>query len=101
MMEQLSVGVCFISESWDRESLGIEDAIAIEGYRVIKNVLQRKRKGGKPALVISESNYLIKELCPDVITVPSNIEAVWALLTPKSGGSKSNIRHIRFHRSYK
>ena len=94
MMEQLSVGVCFISESWDRESLGIEDAIAIEGYRVIKNVLQRKRKGGKPALVISESNYLIKELCPDVITVPPNIEAVWALLTPKSGGSKSNIRHI-------
>ena len=72
---------CFISESWDRDSLSLEEAIRMDGYRVIKNVLQRGRKGGKPALMISEKDYLIKELCPDVITVPPNIEAVWALLT--------------------
>ena len=57
MMEQLEVGVCFISESWDRDSLSLEEVIKIDGYRVIKNVLQRKGKGGKLALVISESNY--------------------------------------------
>ena len=94
MMEQLDVGVCFISESWDRQSLGLEKIIDLEGHRVIKNVLQRSGKGGKPALVISERNFFIKELCPDVITVPQNIEAVWALLTPKGGGSKGEIRHI-------
>ena len=94
LMEQLEVGVCFMSESWDRQSLGLEEVINIDGYRVIKNVLQRNGKGGKPALIISEDNYFIKELCPDVITVPPKIEAVWALLTPKAGGSKANIRHI-------
>ena len=94
MMEQLDCSVCFISESWDRQSLGLEKIINIEGHRIIKNVLQRSGKGGKPALVISEKNYFIKELCPDVITVPPKIEAVWALLTPKAGGSKGAIRHI-------
>jgi hypothetical protein len=66
----------------------------MDGFRIIKNVLQRKGKGGKPALIVSEKNYHIKELCPDVVTVPTNIEAVWALLTPKAGGSKANIKHI-------
>ena len=63
----------------------------MDGYRVIKNVLQRKRKGGKPALIIQERNYFIKELCPDTITVPPNVEAAWALLTPKSGGRIGSI----------
>ena len=47
MMEQLNVGCCFISESWDRDSLGLEEVIAMDNYRVIKNVLQRNGKGGK------------------------------------------------------
>ena len=94
MMDQLDCSLCFMSESWDRDSLGLETVIHMDGFRVIKNVLQRKGKGGKPALIIRESNFFIKELCPDVITVPPGVEAVWALLTPKSGGSKANIRHI-------
>ena len=80
MMEQLEVGVCFMSESWDRDSLGLEEIVKMDGYRIIKNVLQRKGKGGKPALIFQESNYFIKELCPDIITVPPNVEAAWALL---------------------
>ena len=94
MMEQLDISLCFISESWDRDNLGLEEVLQMDGFRVIKNVLQRPGKGGKPALVVSEKNYHIKELCPDVVTVPPNIEAVWALLTPKAGGSKANIKHI-------
>ena len=58
----------------------------MDGYKVVKKVLQRKGKGGKPALFINEQNYYIKELSPDIITVPPKIEAVWALLTPKGGG---------------
>ena len=62
MMEQLEVGVCFMSESWDRDEFGLEEIIQIDGYKIIKNVLQRKGKGGKPALIISEENYFIKPL---------------------------------------
>ena len=64
MMEQLEVGICCMSESWDREDLGLEDIIKIDGYKVIKNVLQRKRKGGKPALIISEKDYFVKATLP-------------------------------------
>ena len=45
-------------------------------------------------MIIQEKNYFIKELSPEIITVPPNIEAVWALLTPKSAGTNSSIRHI-------
>lgn len=42
------------------------------------------RKGGKPAILVNRNKYHVKELSPDVITVPVNIEAAWALLTPKN-----------------
>ena len=87
MIEQTEAGVCCVSETWDRSHVPggslISDLIQIEGYRWIKNVFQRKRKGGKPAILAHEKDYYIKELCPDIITVPVDVEAVWILLTPK------------------
>ena len=94
MMEQLDVGVCFMSESWDRQSLGLSEVIGMEGYRIVKNVKQRSGQGGKPALIISEKDYFIKELCPDEFSVPPNVEAAWAMLTPKAGGKKGHVKHI-------
>ena len=69
MMSQLDCSLCFLSESWDRNNLGLDEIIQIENYKIIKNVSQRKGKGGKPALIISEKNYHIKNICPDIITV--------------------------------
>ena len=53
MVDQLEVDVCFMSESWDRKNNGLENIIQMDGYQIIKNVLQRPGKGGKPALIIS------------------------------------------------
>ena len=83
MMEQLDVDCCAISESWDKGDNSLEKMIKMDGYQVIKNVVQRSGKGGKPVLVIKKEKYFIKELCPTVITVPPTVEATWALLTPK------------------
>ena len=83
MMEQLDVDICFMSESWDREKVGLEKVIKMDNYQIIKNVVQRTGKGGKPALIIKKDKYYIKELCPNVITVPPTVEATWALLTPE------------------
>ena len=83
MMKQLDVDICCMSESWDRKNNGLEKAIQMDGYQIIKNVLQRPGKGGKPALIIKKEKYFIKELCPNVLTVPPTVEASWALLTPK------------------
>ena len=93
MMEQLDVDICCMSESWDRQKNGLENAIKMEGYQIVKNVLQRTGKGGKPALIIKKEKYFIKELSPGVITVPPTVEASWALLTPKIQVSPE-IKHI-------
>ena len=38
--------------------------------------------------------FYIKELCPDVITVPIGVEVVWALLTPRNRQTGSKIKQI-------
>ena len=60
MMEQMEIDICAISESWDREDLPLEEILEKEGYRVLKNVSQRRGKGGKPALIIKEEKFIIK-----------------------------------------
>ena len=98
MVEQTEAGICAISETWDRSNIDggtlISDLLDIEGYRWVKNIVQRRRKGGKPAILISEKDYYIKELCPEVITVPVDVEVAWALLTPKYRSPQSRIKHI-------
>ena len=94
MMEQMEVDICAISESWDRENLPIENILQMEGYKIIKNVVQRNKKGGKPILVLKEEKFHIKQLCPDVITVPIGIEAVWALVTPKNVTKNCKVKNI-------
>ena len=98
LVEQMETDVCFVSETWDRShlpnGLTLENFIQIEGYEWIQNVAQRKCKGGKPALLISTKNYHITKLCPEKITVPVNVEVVWALLTPKRKLQNTRVKHI-------
>ena len=98
LVEQTEAGICCISESWDRSHVAgsrrISDIIDIEDYRWIQNVVQRNKKGGIPAILASEKLFHIKDLCPDVITVPIGVEAVWALLIPKNTKTGSSIKQI-------
>ena len=93
LIEQTDAGVCCISETWDRSHTP-HGALISEGYKWIQNVVQRKKKGGKPAILVNEDMFHIKELCPDVITVPIGVEAVWALLIPKNLPPNSKIKQI-------
>ena len=98
LVEQTEASVCLVSETWDRSHTNkgklISDVLEIEGYKWVKNVCQRKRRGGKPAILINEKEYHITELCPDTITVPAEVEAVWALITPKCKHANTKIKHI-------
>ena len=94
MIEQLSCTLCFMSESWERPKNDLKNILEIEDFKIITNVCQREGRGGKPAIIVSEKDYYVKELCPNIITVPKNVEAVWALLTPKLGGCRGKIKHI-------
>ena len=98
LISQTDASLCFISESWDRSHVQggsrLEDTIKIEGYRWVQNIVQRRKKGGKPVMLINENMFYIKEVCPDLITVPVGVEACWAVLTPKNCFSQSKIKHI-------
>ena len=61
---------------------------------MITNVKQRDFKGGKPAILVNEDKFYVKELCPDPITVPVGVECVWALLTPKHTSPQSKVKYI-------
>ena len=98
LIEQTDAGICCVSESWDRSHVSgsrrISDILNIDDYKWVQNVVQRNKKGGKPAILASEKLFHIKELSPDVITVPIGVEAVWALLIPKNTTTGSTIKQI-------
>ena len=62
-------------------------SLDLPNYQIISNVKQRDFKGGKPAILLNKNKYIVKRLCPDLITVPVGVEAVWVLVTPKKPSS--------------
>ena len=83
LLEQYSADIICMSESWERENLSLDQLLQLDNYEVISNVKQREFKGGKPAILVDTSKYIVKRICPDPITVPVGVEAVWCLVTPK------------------
>ena len=59
-VEQKQIDLIFLSESWERENLPLDKIIKMENFKVLSNVFQRKEKGGRPALIISEKNIMSK-----------------------------------------
>ena len=53
-IEQQNISVIFMSESWEREYLSLNELIQLENYQVISNVFQRKGRGGRPALIVEK-----------------------------------------------
>ena len=94
LVEQYESDLIFMSETWDRVNQPLENLIQIDGYKVVTAVNPRNFKGGKPALIINEEKFIIKQLNPDPITVPDGVEAVWALLTPKDTKPNKQLSHI-------
>ena len=94
IINQYNISLAGISESWERENQPLNKIIQIENFKVLTNAVQRSNRGGKPALLIDESKYVIRELCPKIITVPIGIEAVWALIRSKCRNRKSKINWI-------
>ena len=83
LIEQYSAEVICVSESWEKENKPLEEILDLPDYKIVTNVKQREFRGGKPAILVNENKYIVKKLCPDVVTVPVGVEAVWVLITPK------------------
>ena len=83
LLEQYSADVICMSESWERDDLPLDQFLQLEDYEIISNVKQRDFKGGKPAILVNTHKYIVKKICPDPVTVPVGVEAVWCLVTHK------------------
>ena len=81
MINEYSDSIC-CSESWNRETLPLSEYLNIPGFKIISNVRENSR-GEKPLVMVRESKFFIKELCPENITVPVNVEVVWVILRPR------------------
>ena len=93
-VEEESIQLICISESWERKDLTLDNLIKIDGFKVISNVHQRQGKGGRPAIIANTEIYNVENLTDTCIDIPWGVEAVWAVLTPKSVTYASKIQKI-------
>ena len=93
LLEQYEAEIICMSESFERENLPLEELLQLEDYEIISMVKKRNFKGGNPAILINKQKFIIKKICPDPITVPEGVEAIWALVTPKNNTSRK-LRYI-------
>ena len=93
-VKEEEVDLLFMSESWEREHLQLDQIIHLENHTVIKNVYQRTGKGGRPALVVNNEKYHVQDITNTLVNVKWGVEAVWCLLTPKNVTKDSKIQKI-------
>ena len=88
LLDQYSADTICMSETWEQENLTLEQLLDLPDYQIITNCKQRDFKGGKPAILVNENKFIVKKLCPDPVTVPFGVEAVWALVMPRKQSSQ-------------
>ena len=49
------IDLLFMSESWERDYLTLDQIIKLEDHVVISNVGQRRGKGGRPAIIVNKN----------------------------------------------
>ena len=93
-VEEELVDCVFMSESWERPDMPLDQIIDLPNHVVISNPHQRKGVGGRPALIINNAKYHVKNLTQSLIEIPWGVEATWAIIAPKNLSSDSLIKKI-------
>ena len=89
-----AIDLIFMSESWERPETPLDKIIHLPHHTVISNPHQRKGTGGRPALIINNNKYHIRNLTQSLIEIPWGVEATWALISPKNTTNDSTIKKI-------
>ena len=94
LVNEHSVDLICMSESWERENLPLEEIIQLEDHTVISNVHQWRGMGGRPAIIVNHKKYNIQNLTQRLISIPWGVEAVWCLVSPKEVTNDSIVKKI-------
>ena len=89
-----NVDCIFMSESWERPDQPLDTVINLPDHTVISNPHQRKGAGGRPALIINNKKFHVRNITQSLIEVPWGVEATWAMMTPKNISNNSIIKNI-------
>ena len=92
VIEEYEGEIVTVSESWNREDDPLTGLIDIEDFEMFMNVKQREQRGGKPLILVNTKKYSVRKLCPNIVTVPSSVEAVWILVTANNEKKKVPMR---------
>ena len=84
----------FMSESWERPEQPLNKIINLPDHTVISNPHQRQGVGGRPALIINNKKFHVRNLTQSLIDIPWGVEATWAMISPKNITSDSSIKRI-------
>ena len=92
-MHERKTDVTFISEIWEKlekkkHQQKIEELFELKGIKYVSNPRRNGKRGGGAALAVNLERFTISKLN---IHVPRNVEAVWALLRPKSYNKKLKL----------
>ena len=93
-VDQESASLIFMSESWERENLTLDQIIKLENYTIVSNVSQRTGAGGRPAIFVNNAKYEVRNITNTLAQIPWGVEAVWCIITPKSTTNDSTIQKI-------
>ena len=74
------VDIVFLSKTWERQNKTLSEIIDLEDYVVISNVYQREGVGGRPALIVNNKKYNVRNITNTLVSVMCGVEAVWAII---------------------
>ena len=60
LVEQYEADAAFVTETWEREQLTLNDIMHFDTHEVFTNIVQREGVGGKAALIINTEKYYVK-----------------------------------------
>ena len=85
LLYQIGPDAVLVSETWERQRQSLDELLLSSQYKTItycrKKLTNNRQPGGGCAIVYNDNRFIVERF--DVAT-PENVEACWAIFTPKS-----------------
>lgn len=93
-VKEQDIDVVCLSESWEKPEHTLDKIISTDKYEVISNVHQRKKPGGRPAIIVRKGKFIVENLTNTEVVIPWGVEAIWIVISLKSVTNSSLIKKI-------